>query len=168
MRDYHARLMEYPMRLIHAAPVALAASLLFAAPAMADNLNVEARAGAAWGGGGSMHATLGAAVGYDVDIAKLGAGVFGGVEESVDKAASGGSDARWGTSARIGAKISGLGSLYGVAGYHYGHGANATSLGAGYMKALGPVYGKLEYRHYFNQGGLPASNGAVVAVGFRF
>jgi len=156
------------MRLNIAVPAALAASLLFAAPAMAGNLNVEARGGLAFASVGSTKATVGAAVGYETDIALLGTGVFGGVEESIEKQTSGGIDARWGTSARVGVKILAIGELYGVAGYHYGSGPKATSIGAGYRKAIGPVFGRLEYRHYINQGGAPASNGVNLGVGFSF
>jgi len=156
------------MRSIYLAPAALAASVLFAAPAMAGSLTVEARGGLNWASVGSTKAVVGAAVGYEMDLSLLGTGVFGGVEQNIEKASSGGGDARWGTSARVGAKILGLGAVYGVAGYHYGSGVTATSIGAGYQRAIGPVFGKLEYRHYINQGGVGASNSLGLGVGFKF
>jgi len=156
------------MRAMFLAPVALVASLAFAAPAMAGDLTVEARGGLNWASVGSTKAVVGAAVGYEVDIAMLGTGVFGGVEQNIEKQSSGGGDARWGTSARVGVKILGLGAAYAVGGYHYGGGVKATSIGAGYQRAIGPVFGKLEYRHYVNLGGAPASNSLGLGVGFKF
>ena len=142
-------------------------ALLASAPAMAGELRAEARGGVSWTGGLSAKAVYGAAVGYDTDISLLGTGVFAGVEQSADKAPTGG-DVRWGTSVRAGIKVLMLGSLYATGGYHYGSGAKATSLGAGYQKGIGPVYGKIEYRHYFPETGGAKADGLLLGVGLRF
>lgn len=155
------------MRRPSLAVAAALAALALATPASAGDLRVEGRAGLGWANGGSSHAVLGAAVGYDVALGALGTGVYGGVEQMIEAPTSGG-NTRWGTSARIGAQLLGLGSVYAIAGYHYGSGPNATSLGAGYQQALGPVYGRLEYRHYFNEQNAPASNGLMLGLGLKF
>jgi len=146
--------------------IACSIGLLASSSAMAGELRIEGRGGVNWVGGTSAKGTYGAAVGYDQSISALGTGVYAGVEQSVDKASSGG-DARWGTSARAGVKVLGLGNLYAVAGYHYGSGASGASLGAGYQKALGPVFGKVEYRHYFADAGQKA-DGLLVGFGVAF
>lgn len=147
--------------------MAAAAALGLSSAAVAGEIRIEGRAGASWQSGGSTKATVGAAVGYDASLGALGSGVFAGVEESVDQSA-GGSGTRWGTSGRIGLKVLSLGALYGVAGYHYGSGPNATSIGAGYQQGLGPVYGKVEYRHYMNEGGWRPGDAVTLGFGVKF
>jgi len=142
-------------------------AFLAANPAQAGEIRIEGRAGVSWhgtgSGKGSAKGTAGAVLGYDAELGALGSGVFAGVEESVDQAA-GSSGTRFATSGRVGVKVVGLGAIYGIAGYHYGSGPNATSVGGGYQQALGPVFGKLEYRHYLNEG--VARPGDTVTLGF--
>jgi hypothetical protein len=142
--------------------VALAA-LLMANPATAGQLRVEGRAGLGWANGGSTKANMGGAIGYDASVSAMGTGVFAGIEQSIEKQAKDG-DARWGTSARLGVKVLALGSVYGTVGYHYGGAYQSTSVGVGYAKSLGPVFGRVEYRHMLNQG--VRSNGDRLLFGF--
>jgi len=151
--------------LIYATTAAMAAFMM-SGTAQAGEIRIEGHGGVSWQGN-STKATVGAAVGYDMSVGALGNGVFAGVEVSVDSAA-GGSGTRWGTSGRLGIKVLSLGALYGVAGYHYGSGPNATSIGAGYQQGLGPVYGKVEYRHYMNEGGWRPGDALTLGFGVKF
>jgi len=151
--------------LIYATTAAMAAFMM-SGTAQAGEIRIEGHGGVSWQGN-STKATVGAAVGYDMSVGALGNGVFAGVEESVDSAA-GGSGTRWGPSGRLGIKVLSLGALYGVAGYHYGSGPNATSIGAGYQQGLGPVYGKVEYRHYMNEGGWRPGDALTLGFGVKF
>lgn len=151
--------------LIYATTAAMGVFLM-SSTAQAGEIRIEGHGGVSWQGN-STKATVGAAVGYDMSVGALGNGVFAGVEESVDSAA-GGSGTRWGTSGRLGIKVLSLGALYGVAGYHYGSGPNATSIGAGYQQGLGPVYGKVEYRHYMNEGGWRPGDALTLGFGVKF
>jgi hypothetical protein len=45
---------------------------------------------------------------------------------------------------------------------------NATSIGAGYQQGLGPVYGKLEYRHYMNEDAWRPGDAVTVGFGVKF
>ena len=72
------------------------------------------------------------------------------------------------TTARLGANVSANDKLYGLAGYSFGVGPNATHLGAGVEHNFGGYFGKVEYRHYFNENGARNSNAATVGVGMRF
>ncbi|WCT76413.1 hypothetical protein [Novosphingobium humi] len=152
--------------LIYATTAAMAAFLM-SGTAQAGEIRIEGHAGVSGQGNGSTKATVGAALGYDAAVGALGNGVFAGVEESVDRSA-GGSGTRWGTSGRLGIKVLSLGALYGVAGYHYGSGPNAASVGAGYQQGLGPVYGKVEYRHYMNEGGWRPADAVTLGFGVKF
>lgn len=155
------------MRRLTLTLAAAAVAALTSTAAQAGEIRVEGRAGVSWQGSSSVRGTYGAAVGYDTSLGALGNGVFAGVEESVDRSA-GGNSTRWATSGRIGVKVLSLGALYGVAGYHYGAGPNATSIGAGYQQGLGPVYGKLEYRHYMNEGAWRPGDAVTVGFGVKF
>jgi hypothetical protein len=159
---------NFSMRLKIAAPTFLVACLLFCNPAMAGTLSGEVRGGVAAPSGGTAKATVGAALGYEADLAALGTGVFAGLEQSVEKATTGNGDLRWGTSARAGVKVLLLGKIYAVAGYHYGNGPKASSLGAGFQKGIGSAFVRIEGRHYFTEGNAPSSNSATLGIGVSF
>ncbi|NOW46587.1 hypothetical protein FHW96_002747 [Novosphingobium sp. SG751A] len=149
-------------------PIMAAMALCLASgAAQAGEIRIEGRGGVSWQGNGSTKGTAGAAIGYDTAVSALGNGVFAGIEESVDRSA-GGSGTRWATSARLGIKVLSLGALYGITGYHYGSGPNATSIGAGYQQGLGPVYGKVEYRHYINEGAWRPGDTVTLGFGVKF
>ena len=145
--------------------LSLCAAMVASTPAFADGARVEVHSGLGWTGGQSANATVGGAIGYDYS---LGSTAFAGVEGSIDKVLATGEKARWGTSARLGAKISPNDKLYGVAGYSFGVGPNATHLGAGVEHNFGAFYGKAEYRHFFNEDGARDSNAATLGVGVHF
>ena len=151
------------MRLILAS-LAAAAAVAAATPAFANEARVEVRSGVAWDDGQQADATVGAAVGYDVSAGPA----FVGVEQSVDKTLASNRDVRWGTSARVGASIMPGTKLYATAGYNYGDSPNATDIGAGIEKGFGPLYGKVEYKHFFTEQGATDSNAALVGVGIKF
>jgi hypothetical protein len=145
---------------------ALAAAMVAATPALADGARVEVQSGIDWAGGAPVKGLIGAAGGYDWS---LPGGVFVGAEESVDKTLAEGYHVRWGTSGRIGAHIDPKDKLYLTAGYNYGVGPHASDVGAGLEHSFaGPMYAKVEYKHYFTEEGLPNSNGALVGVGLHF
>lgn len=151
------------MRLLLAS---LATATLFAAPAMAGEARVELRTGLGWTDGQAAKGTLGGAAGYDM---ALPGGVFLGVEESVDKQLAAGQQTRWGTSARLGTHMGANDKIYATAGYNYGTGPRGTDIGAGWEHTMaGPLYGKVEYKHYFNEGGVQNSNAALIGVGIHF
>lgn len=152
------------MRFAPLLPAALLA-LSLSAPASAGTFTAGASLGVATGSG-KTQGTAAGVVGYQTGLAAEGA-VFGGVDQSLAVQTSGG-DARWGTSARLGVSIPVAGALYGVAGYHYGSGPNASSLGAGYERGFGPTFGRIEYRRFFREGGLGSTDNVSVTFGFRF
>ncbi|MBS0255668.1 MAG: hypothetical protein JSS36_10800 [Proteobacteria bacterium] len=144
----------------------LAAASLFATPALAGEARVELHTGIGWTDGQGAKATLGGAAGYDL---ATGGGTFVGIEESVDKQLVDSQRTRWGTSARFGAHMGPNDKLYATAGYNYGKGPHGADIGAGWEHSMGgPLYGKVEYKHYFNEGGAQNSNAALVGVGMRF
>jgi len=155
------------MRLVHLSLIAatMAAFPALAAPALADGARVEVQGGADWASGQSTRGVIGAAGGYDWS---LPGGAFIGVEESVDKPLTSHTHVRWGSSGRIGMHVTPSDKLYATAGYNYGVGPHASDAGAGWEHSFGPMYGKVEYKHYFTEGGFPDSNGAVVGVGVHF
>ena len=122
----------------------LAAATLLAGPALAGETRVELRSGLGWTDGQAAKGTIGGAVGYDI---ATGGGTFIGVEESVDKQLAAAQQARWGTSARFGTHMGPDDKLYATAG---------------------PLYTKVEYKHYFNEGGARNSNAALLGVGMKF
>jgi outer membrane immunogenic protein len=146
-------------KIILAAAVAACA---VASPAFAaGEARLEARGGIAWAGGGS-EAVAGVAGGYDFD---LGETTFAGIEGSADKILAGGADVFFGITARAGAKL-GNGKLYADVGYTFNNG-DAVHAGAGYQHSFGEkMYGKVEYRRYFNSG--TDLNAAVVGLGIKF
>lgn len=149
--------------------ISLAAALVAASPAVANEARVEARGGVIWGGG-DTEATAGAAVGYDVD---LGTSAFAGAEVSGDKILTGGTKVGFGFTGRAGAKIGEAGKLYANGGYttEFADGAEGNwHVGAGYQQNLGNrLYGKVEYRHYMPQAAAADNADAVgVGLGLRF
>jgi outer membrane immunogenic protein len=144
----------------------LSLALLSASPAFAGDARIEVRTGLGWSDGRAANATLGGAVGYDMGFGPA----FVGIEQSVDKVLARNRNERWGTSGRIGTTMIPGTRIYASAGYNYGAGPNATSLGAGLEQKFGPspVYGKVEYKRYFNEDQAPNSNAAMVGLGLRF
>lgn len=143
----------------------IACTLIITTPALANDARVEVRGGVAWPDGQTAKATAGAAVGYDVS---LGGGAFVGAEESVDKPLEGGTNARFATSGRIGVKASPSDKIYATGGYNYGKGPNGTDIGGGWEHNFGGLYGKVEYKHFFNEDAAPNSNAALVGLGVKF
>jgi outer membrane immunogenic protein len=144
---------------------AMAAAMVAATPALAGEARVEVQGGVDWSGGQSTKGVIGAAAGYDWS---LPAGVFVGAEESVDKAFGSDTHVRWGTSGRVGLHVTPMDKLYATAGYNYGAGPNATDVGAGWEHSFGPMYGKVEYKRFFNEDGARDGNGGLVGVGIHF
>jgi len=154
------------MRRIFLPLAAVPAVFVFATPALANEARVEARGGVYWNSGlNQTDATAGIAAGYDFD---LGTGLFGGIEGSADKVLASGTDVYWGLTSRLGVKAGANDKLYVNGGYTLQKGPNAVHAGAGWEHAFGPVYGKVEYRHFFNEGGLPDSNSVSAGLGLKF
>lgn len=149
------------------AAAAVAASLAFSAPALANEARVEARGGIAWAQG-NEEAVAGVAAGYDFDLGNSeNGGLFVGVEGSADKVLAGGADVFFGTSARVGAKIGQSGKLFAIGGYSFGEGEDVPHLGGGYQHKINSnVYLKAEYRHFFSD--FVDTNTASVGVGVTF
>lgn len=144
---------------------ALAAATVAATPALAGEARVEVQGGVDWSDGLSTKGVIGAAAGYDWS---LPGGAFVGAEESVDKPLASDTHVRWGTSGRLGLHVTPKDKLYATAGYNYGVGPHASDVGAGWEHSFGPMYGKVEYKRFFTEDGLPDSNGAVVGMGVHF
>ncbi len=145
----------------------LAGLAVFAAhPALAQEARVEVRTGAGWTDGNSAHADIGAAAGYDINT---GGGTFIGAEESVDKLIDSNQKVRFATTGRIGMHVSPNDKLYATGGYAYGVGPDAPTVGAGWEHGFGnKMYGKVEYKKYFNEDGYRNSNATLVGVGMHF
>ncbi|MDE2560947.1 MAG: hypothetical protein KGL48_01755 [Sphingomonadales bacterium] len=154
------------MRLILASLAAAASVAAAATPALANDARVEVRTGLGWTDGLPSKATAGGALGYDMGMGP----VVVGVEQSIDKVLASGSKARWGSSVRAGAKVTPGTLVYATAGYNYGVGPNATDIGGGveHQFSMSPLYGKIEYKHFFNEDGARDSNAALFGVGLRF
>lgn len=139
------------------------------APAMADEARVEVRSGVAFDNGRHVAEwVLGAAAGYDFDLAD--SGVFVGSEGSVDLVA-GSTAAVFGLTGRLGGKLSDADRLYATGGYSF-NGVEGVHAGAGYQHRFGKTfYGKVEYRHVFDSDsnlGTDDEDVAVVGVGLAF
>lgn len=146
----------------------LIAAAAIATPALANEARIEARGGVAWANGDS-DAVAGVAAGYDFD---LGTAAFAGVEVSADKILDGAADrVGLGASARVGIKAGDSGKLYAAGGYttKFCDLCDGTwNVGAGYQHGFGErLYGKVEYRNYFVDGGSDV-NAAVVGLGVKF
>ncbi len=148
--------------------ISLAASLVAATPALANETRVEARGGAVWNDS-NTEALAGVAAGYDYD---LGQAAFVGAEVSADKVLASGYKVSFGFNGRLGAKVMDNGKLYAVGGYNTEIADNAEgawSLGAGYQHSFGKFYGKVEYRHFFADNALLTdTDAAVVGLGVKF
>jgi hypothetical protein len=148
-----------------------AVAAVAATPALANEARVEARAGVFWIGGGANYteATAGAALGYDFDI---GSNAFAGVEVSGDKILEGSANrVVFGFTGRLGVKASANDKLFVAGGYSTKPAAGAVDsehLGAGWEHNFGPLYGKVEYRHYFTNQGAPDANAVVAGLGINF
>jgi outer membrane immunogenic protein len=146
-----------------------AAAAVVATPALANEGRVEARGGVIWGGG-DTEATAGAALGYDFD---LGTSAFVGAEVSGDKILVSNTKVAFGFTGRVGAKLSEAGKLYANGGYttEFCDACKGSwHAGAGYQQDLGTqLYGKVEYRHFFPEQNLVSDSDAVsVGLGLRF
>jgi len=148
--------------------IAVAATLVAASPALANEGRIEARGGVNWQAGQS-EATTGLAAGYDYD---LGSSAFGGVEVSGDKILNSANNrVAFGFTGRLGAKVAGSDKLFVAGGYTTKSCTTCKDgehLGAGYEHNFGPLYGKVEYRHNFTNGGAADGNSAVAGLGIRF
>ena len=148
--------------------IAVAATLVAASPALANEGRVEARGGVNWQAGTS-EATAGVAAGYDYD---LGSQAFAGVEVSGDKILNSANNRMaFGFTGRVGAKVGDANKLFVAGGYTTKSCLTCTDgehLGAGYEHSFGPLYGKVEYRHNFINGGAADSNTAMAGLGIKF
>jgi hypothetical protein len=141
--------------------LASVAASLVSAPAMAAGEGrVEGRAAIGFGGGTSDF-IAGVAAGYDFD---LGETAFAGPEVSYDTNFDGADLLNVG--GRIGAKVGEKGKLYAGVGYDLGD-VEELNVSVGYQHSFGDkVYGKVEYRRYFNAGS--DLNAAGVGIGIKF
>ncbi|NLR71864.1 hypothetical protein HGI47_13385 [Novosphingobium sp. ERN07] len=148
--------------------ISLAASLVAATPALANEARVEARGGIVWNSTDSEE-IAGVAAGYDFD---LGETAFAGGEVSADKLLTDGTKVTFGFAARAGAKIGEAGKLYGIGGYNTENCdgcEGAWSLGAGYQHSFGKFYAKAEYRHFFPDNALfTDTDAAIIGLGVKF
>jgi len=148
--------------------LSLAASLVVASPALANEARVEGRGGVYWSPGYTQ-GTAGVAAGYDFD---LGSSAFAGAEVSADKILDGGTKVVFGFTGRAGLKASEADKLYAAGGYSTKPCdlcEDAVHLGAGYEHAFGSsLYGKVEYRHFFTNNGVPDANAVSAGIGLRF
>jgi len=151
------------------APLALAALIASAAPAMAG-ARVELRGGILSEGGDTV--TVGGfAAGYDFDFPGP---VFLGGEVSIDNnftsLSNGSADLLVGLSARAGIKVGVGGRAYVTGGGTLRSVENSPyHAGAGYQQAIGPsLYLKAEYRHLFATGVNDPGDLVVAGVGFKF
>ena len=147
---------------------ATAASILFAAPAMADSFTgprIEATAGYQNVTLNRANLAYGVNAGYDVGVGPIVAGVEAGLDNVFDRR-------NINLSARLGTKLCDHALLYAKAGYANYNTLNAHKLdglrvGAGLeLRIAGPLYTKVEYRH--EDFGGTKSNGAIAGVGIRF
>ena len=148
--------------------ITLAASLVAATPALANEARVEARVGEVWDSSDNEE-IAGVAVGYDYD---LGTTAFVGAEVSADKLLTSGTKVSFGFSGRLGAKVMENGKLYAAGGYNTevcDGCEGAWTLGAGYQHSFGKFYGKVEYRHFFNENAIfTDTDAALVGLGIKF
>lgn len=146
----------------------VAASLLLASPALANEARVEARGGVYWTPGDTA-ATAGVAAGYDFD---LGSSTFAGAEVSGDKIIESGTKVAFGFTGRVGLKTAPGDKLFAAAGYTTKPCdlcQTAINAGGGYEHGFGnKLYGKVEYRHFFTNNGAPDSNAISAGLGVKF
>ena len=155
---------------------AASALALAAAPALANEAQVEIHSGVAWDNGQAVKGQIGAAGTYDYTLAPR---TFVGGEVSVDKTLATGRDTTVALMGRGGVRVTPRDKLYALGGYSFSGGPHGAVAGAGWERALhGPVFGKVEYRHVFsdnhrNDTGFPdshyrPSNDVLVGAGMRF
>ena len=146
----------------------LIASLAFAAPAMANDLRVEARGGAI-NSDGVTKATYGVAAGYDVSLAPM---TFAGVEVSADKIDQSGTKLAYGLTGRAGIHTLTGTTIFAAGGYttkRCDFCEGSWHAGAGLEQNMfGPLYIKGEFRHYFAGNSIPDSNAVVAGIGMKF
>lgn len=109
--------------------------------------------------------TYGAAVGYDLQLGKVVAGVDGTVANVFDRA-------DFGVGARLGYEVNKNVLVFGRAGYsNLDLGQNSIdglTVGGGLeVRVIGPVYTKVEYRYTDFEGGL-GRHGGLAGIGIRF
>lgn len=157
------------MRQVLIAAAAACAMGAFAGPAIAGtsgDVRAEVRSGVNWNDGQAAKGTIGAAVGYDYN---LPAGAFIGVEQAIDKKLVGGVNSVGSTSARIGFHATPRDKVYVISGYSYGSNYHdGAHVGAGVEHSFGPYYGKVEYRHVFNDDNAVQTNQALIGAGLKF
>ena len=154
------------MRMLILAATAAAATIAAATPALADSNRVEIQSGVGWGNGQNTLGTIGGLVGHDFS---LGAGAFAGAEVSVDKQLASYFDADVNFTGRMGLKPTPNDKVYALAGYTVNAQADASHVGAGWEHSFaGPLFGSLEYRHFFTTEGMPDSNRMMAGVGVHF
>ena len=143
--------------------IAAVAAVAAATPAAANEGRAEVRGGIVWADG-FEEAVAGAAAGYDFNLGEAG---FVGVEASADQVLIDGADPVFGATARIGGRIVKNGKLFAAGGYSFGEGEDQIHLGAGYEhRVAGPVYLKVEYRHFFSS--FVDANVAAAGIGVNF
>ncbi len=148
--------------------LSLAAALVSATPALANEARIEGRGGVIWDNG-TTEDIWGVAAGYDWD---LSANTFAGVEVSGDKIGASNTKVAWGFTGRAGAKVGNGTKLYVDGGYttepcdlceHSWH------AGAGVEQPIsGNVYAKVAYRHNFVANGFSDTDSVVAGVGMKF
>jgi hypothetical protein len=152
-----------------AAAAAACAMGAFAGPAMAGtsgDVRAEVRSGVDWEDGQAAKGTIGAAIGYDYN---LPGGAFIGVEQAIDKTLVTRDDAVGSTSARFGIHATPRDKLYVISGYSYGSNyQDGAHLGGGVEHSFGPYYGKVEYRHIFNNDAANQNNQVLIGAGVKF
>jgi len=148
---------------------AVAATTLFAAPAMAKDAftgpRVEVTAGYADVSNNRTNFNYGVDADYDVSVGPVVAGVEAGLDNVFDRR-------NINVAARLGAKLNSHALVYAKAGYaNYRnlarHDLDGLRVGGGVeLNIAGPVYTKVEYRH--EDFGATKSNDVIGGVGFRF
>ncbi|MEP6867277.1 MAG: hypothetical protein ABJA20_02060, partial [Novosphingobium sp.] len=113
-------------------------------------------------------ATAGVAAGYDFD---LGSSAFAGVEVSGDKILTSNTHVAAGFTGRLGAKL-GAGKLFAAGGYTTSFCSGCDGeyhAGAGYEHSFGnKLYGKVEYRHFFERGTSSNADAVSAGLGVKF
>ena len=148
--------------------LSLAASMVLATPALANEARVEARGGVIWDQGDTK-GIAGVAAGYDFD---MGSRAFVGAEVSADKILTDGTKVSFGFGGRAGVKTSEAGKLYAVGSYQTepcDGCEDSWTLGAGYQHSFGGnLYGKVEYRHFFVNHGVSDPDAVTAGLGVKF
>jgi hypothetical protein len=157
------------MRQVLIAAAAACAMGAFAGPAMAGtsgDVRAEIRSGVNWNDGQAAKGTIGGAIGYDYN---LPGGAFIGVEQAIDKTLVSRDNAVGSSSARFGLHATPRDKVYVISGYSYGAGYHdGAHLGGGVEHSFGPYYGKVEYRHVFNNDSAVQTNQVLIGGGIKF